>query len=87
MAVRPGALPHPALELSALSLALRHGCIPIVLFNSESDVAHFSPLLGVRRGNVILPLADEEKLPMNRFRARWSEPGIQRQCVIAGTSS
>ena len=85
-AARLGILPHPALELSALSLALRRGCIPIVLFNSESDVGHFSPLLGIRRGSAILPLADEEKMPMNRFLARWSEPGIQRQCVIAAPS-
>lgn len=82
-AARLGILPRPAIELSAVARALRRGCMPIVLFNSETDVGHFSPLLAIRRGSVILPLADEEKVPMNRFLARWSEPGIQRQCVIA----
>lgn len=86
-AARMGILPHPALELSALSSALSRGCIPIVLFNSEWDVGHFSPFVGVSRGSVMLPLADDEKLPVNRFLARWSEPGIQRQCVIAAPSS
>lgn len=63
-----GIHPHPALELSALSITLRRGCIPIILFNSESDVGHFSPSVGIRSGSVILPLADEEKphMPVGR---------------------
>ena len=82
-AAKLGILPRPALELSAVSTALRRGCIPIVLFNAESGNGHFSPLLAIRKGSVILPLADEEEMPKDRFLARWSEPGIHRQCVIA----
>ncbi len=82
-AARLGILPLPALELSAVALALRRGCIPIVLFNSESGIGHFSPVRGIRKGRIMLPLADEEEMPTKRFIARWSEPAILRQCVIA----
>jgi len=83
-AAKMGILPRPAIELPTVALVLRRGCIPIVLFNSETGIGHFSPLLGLRRGKVLLPLADEEEIPRDRFLARWSEPGIFRQCVIAG---
>jgi hypothetical protein len=76
-------VPRPALELSAIALALHRGCIPIVLFNSESGIGHFSPVLAIRKGRIILPLADEEEIPKKRFIARWTEPEILRQCVIA----
>jgi|SRR6185437_2428392 len=85
-ATRLGILPRPALELSALSSALRRGHIPIALFNSESGAGHFSPVRTIRDGSVVLPLADGGKMPINRFLARWSEPGIHRQCIVAGPS-
>ncbi len=83
-AAQMGILPQPAVGLSALMIAVRRGHIPIVLFNSESGVGHFSPLTGSRNGRLELPLADGEAIPKKRFLASWSEPGILRQCVIAG---
>lgn len=82
-AARTGILPQTAIELSEIVHSLHRGCVPIVLFNSESDVGHFSPLIDVCRGNVVLPLADDPKMPIDKFLSRWSQPGILRQCVIA----
>ncbi len=83
-AAKLGILPRPAIDLPALVLAVRHGDVPIVLFNSETGVGHFSPLVGFRNRKVELPLADEEAIPKKRFLARWTEPGINKQCIIAG---
>lgn len=83
-AARMGILPQPAVDLSSLAVALRRGEIPIVLFNLESGVPHFSPYTGTGKGKVRLPLADGEAIPKDRFLTRWSEPGILRQCVVAG---
>jgi len=78
-----GLHPLPALELSDVLEAQRAGAVPIVLFNSESNVGHFSPLLGLHESALNLPLADGEKMGIAQFLARWSEPGILKQCVIA----
>lgn len=82
-AARTGLYPQPALELSAILKAQRAGAVPIVLFNSQSNVGHFSPLLGVHKRVLSLPLAEGKKMRMAQFVERWSEPGILRQCVIA----
>jgi hypothetical protein len=82
-AARLGVLPQPAVPLSAVLRAHRRGYIPIVLFNSEDGIGHFSPLIGLSEGMVKLPLADGNEMPKNQFIDRWSEPGILRQCVIA----
>ena len=79
-----GLFPEPVLELSALLSQRRRGRIPIVLFNTDSNLGHFSPLLGSRRGLLKLPLADNELMPIEEFLVRWSAPEILRQCVIAG---
>ncbi len=74
----------PALDLPALLRERRRGRLPIVFFNTSSDVGHFSPLLALRRGVLHLPLADGGTMPTSEFLARWTEPGILRQSVIAG---
>lgn len=81
---RVGVLVEPALELSAVLDACKRGRIPIVFFNTCSDVGHLSPLLGIRNGELRLPLAEGGKMSEHDFLHRWSEPGILRQCVIAG---
>lgn len=83
-AAQLGIHPGPAIDLAALGLAVRQGQVPIVLFNSETGVGHFSPLVGLRKGRVELPLADGESIRKSTFLTRWSEQGINRQCVIAG---
>jgi hypothetical protein len=77
-----GIVPEPPLELSEVLRRRSRGNIPIVLFNTPANVAHFSPLLGSRNGTLRLPLADGGKMSESTFIARWSGPDILRQCVI-----
>ncbi len=79
---RLGIVAEPALELDAVLHERRRGRLPIVCFNTPSDVGHFSPLLGIRNGALRLPLADGGEIPEGDFLLRWSEPDIFRQCVI-----
>jgi hypothetical protein len=81
-AARIGIQPQPPLELSGVLRTLNSGAVPIVLFNTKSDVGHFSPLLGAHNGVLDLPLAEKERMRKSEFLHRWSEPGILRQCVI-----
>jgi hypothetical protein len=81
---RLGLIAKPAIELPTVLGERKRGRIPIVLFNTSSDVGHFSPLLGIRRDLLRLPLADGGAMPAEEFLARWSAPEILRQCVIAG---
>jgi hypothetical protein len=75
----------PALDLPILLRERQRGRLPIVFFNSSSDVGHFSPLLGLRRGVLRLPLADDGTVPVSEFLARWSDPGILRQSIVVGS--
>jgi hypothetical protein len=79
---RLGIFPKSALSLEGVLHERRCGRIPILFFNTASNVGHFSPLLGVRNGVLRLPLADGKKIPESDFLDRWSEPDILRQCVI-----
>ena len=77
-----GILAAPALDLPNVLRERTRGRIPIVFFNTPSDVGHFSPLLGIRNGELRLPLADGGKMSEDDFLKRWTEPKILRQCVI-----
>src|SRR6266545_7912998 len=46
---------EPALSLRAALAAAARGSVPIVLFQADRD-PHFSPLIGRRRGRLLLPL-------------------------------
>jgi len=83
---RVGIVVEPALELSEVLRRRSRGNIPIVLFDTPSNVGHFSPLLGLRNGTLRLPLADGGKMDESIFVARWSAPDILRQCVVAGAA-
>jgi hypothetical protein len=81
---RLGLIVGPALDLPILLRARKRGHIPIVFFNTSSDVGHFSPLLALRHGVLRLPMAEGGTMPLSEFLAGWSAPGILRQSVIAG---
>lgn len=81
---RLGIVAQSQLDLSEVLQRRKDGKIPIVLFNTPENNGHFSPLLGSRKGRLILPLADGGKMPESTFIARWSAPDILRQCVIVG---
>lgn len=84
---RLGIVAEPPLELSEVLHRRRGGKIPIVLFNTPANNGHFFPLLGSSNGSLRLPLADGGKMPKSIFIARWSDPGILRQCVIVGPAA
>jgi hypothetical protein len=73
---------EPALDLTALLKERRRGRIPIVFYNTSSDIGHFSPLLGIRSGLLRLPFAESRTMPISEFLTRWSEPEILRQSVV-----
>ena len=79
---RLGVVARPALTVEQLLDKGRRGHLPIVLFNTDADMGHFSPLLGEKDGNLQLPLADQGSMSRDEFLMRWSAPGILRQCVI-----
>lgn len=79
---RLGVLPQSALNLDRLLTEVHQGHLPIVLFNTDSEVAHFSPLIGFTNGRLQLPLAQGDGMSDGEFLMRWSAPGILRQCVI-----
>ena len=79
---RLSVLPQPALDLDRLLTEVHQGHLPIVLFNTDSEVAHFSPLIGFANGKLQLPLAHGDSMSHGEFLMRWSAPGILRQCVI-----
>ncbi len=83
-AKRLGLLVEPALELSDLLRERKRGRVPIVLYNTSSDLGHFSPLLALRQGALRLPLAEDGKMPLSEFLDRWSAPRILRQSIVAG---
>jgi hypothetical protein len=66
-APRFGVRAAPALDLSTVLRARYRGCIPIVFFNTPSNVGHFSPLLGILDGELRLPLAEGGKMSKGDF--------------------
>lgn len=79
---RLGVLSGPALDLPTIFRERKRGRIPIVFYNTPSNVGHFSPLLGIQDGELRLPLADGGKMSQVDFLDGWTEPEILRQCVI-----
>jgi hypothetical protein len=69
-------------ELETMLASASSGCIPIVLFNTDKDNGHFSPVAGTDGDCVLLPYADQKRMPKAELQQRRSAPGIYRQCVI-----
>jgi hypothetical protein len=57
--------------------------IPVVFFETDQGNGHFSPLLGERSGNLLLPYSDTGYMPRAKFVRRWKSSGILRPCLIA----
>ncbi|QDK81574.1 hypothetical protein EXU85_24370 [Spirosoma sp. KCTC 42546] len=57
-------------------------CIPIILYNAEGDVGHYSPIVGIDGKWVLLPYTDEKFMLKEELQIRWSAPGIFRQCIL-----
>jgi hypothetical protein len=78
----------PPVSLRELVAHTAAGHIPIVLHETTRGQAHFSPLLGQRRGRLLLPHSDGGSMSRGQFIKRWRAPEILQQCVIVkGPSS
>jgi len=72
----------PPITVRALLANTVAGHVAIVFHNTQSGQGHFSPLLGERRGRLILPHSDGGSMTRSEFTKHWSAPEILRQCVI-----
>jgi len=83
LARRLGIAIRPATTLTRLIKTIDQGGIPVVFWNTQDDVGHFSPLLGIRRGHVVLPNTSTGSLSVAEFQRGWRHPGILRQAIVA----
>lgn len=72
---------EPALTLMEMRARVRHQTAIVSLADREGN-GHFSPLVGYRRGKLLLPYTNEEWLTVEEFERRWSGPGYPRQCLL-----
>ena len=72
---------HPV-SLPELLLHTSAGHVPIVFFDTPSGQGHFSPLLGERRGRLILPHSNSGDMSRKVFSTYWNAREVLRQCVI-----
>jgi hypothetical protein len=80
-AERRGIPVEPALELEELRCLVRRGPAIVYLAGTEGE-AHFSRLVGFRRGQALLPNTDEGRLSVPEFERRWHASGYPRQCML-----
>jgi len=82
-AERSGVVVGNALQVNELLNRIRSGEVAIVCFNTDAGDGHFSPLIGVKRRQLVLPYTDQGRMDVEEFERRWTAPGICRQCVFA----
>jgi hypothetical protein len=73
----------PAISLQQLLGAIDNGHIPIVFYDTRDKVGHFSPLLGVHRGRLLLPNTLKGSVSVADFERGWRQPGILQQAIVA----
>ena len=71
-----------AISLEALLKQISPNQIAIVLYNTDSNYAHLTPLLGEKKDEIILPYADYGLMPKQEFLKRWNESEILKQCLL-----
>jgi hypothetical protein len=72
----------PAVSLGTLLQHIEGGHLPIVFFDTPEGDGHFSPLVGQKRGALLLPHVESGRMSRRTFLRRWSAPAILRQCVV-----
>jgi hypothetical protein len=82
-AERSGVVVRDALPVNELLHRIRCGEVAIVYFETDVGNGHFTPLIGVKRRQLVLPYAEHGGMDVEEFEWRWSAPGICRQCVFA----
>lgn len=73
---------NPAVDLKFLRSQIGQGRLPIVIYDAPDDEGHFSPLLDVVGGKVILPFDQKKEMSVREFQSRWAAPGFCRQCMV-----
>jgi hypothetical protein len=84
-----GASVQPAVSIDHLASLARNRYVPILFYNSDSDLGTFSPFAGLdRKDRLKLPYDADGNTRMARdvFMEKWTSPGIFRQCVLVGPS-
>ena len=81
-ALRLGVALLPATSLRQLVTAIDEDHVPIVFYNTRDNVGHFSPLLGARRGRLLLPNTVEGTVAVAEFERGWRQPGILQQAIV-----
>ena len=75
---------NPAIGIDALLAKVNKRQIPVVLFMSDEETGHLSPMLGSGAdGSIHLPYYYPPLMPKDEFVRRWSTPDVLRQCLIA----
>ncbi|ADB40812.1 hypothetical protein Slin_4834 [Spirosoma linguale DSM 74] len=69
-------------ELNSILAKVNSSCIPIIFYNTEDDVGHFSPIVGTQGDQVLMPYTDKRTMSKVELQQRWSAPGILRQCLL-----
>jgi hypothetical protein len=82
VAAKAGVRLGPALRLQELLDRIGGHRTAIVYMEMPGGQGHFSPLLGVRDGLLVLPNTDEGMLPPDEFERRWTRPDILRQRIL-----
>src|SRR3954468_19338905 len=72
----------PAVHLGHLRRAIASGSVPVVYYRGADD-GHFSPVVGITNGRIVLPNDVQGGRSTARFRRAWRQPGFPRQAVIA----
>jgi hypothetical protein len=72
----------PPLSLNELLATIRQGFIPIVFYQETDGEGHFSPILWLARGRLLMPYANTPGMSPAQFVPRWRAPGFCRQCIL-----
>lgn len=75
----------PLRSSQPLRILLKHvqdGHLVIVFYQIPGGHAHFSALLGERRGRLLLPQSGSGGMPRDLFLRAWRAPGILRQSLV-----
>lgn len=69
-------------ELETILSLISPDCIPILLYNADDNIGHFSPIVGIDGDQVAMPYTDERLMAKAELQNRWSAPDILRQCIL-----
>lgn len=72
-------------RLEAVLKQITEGTVPLILYNTDDDNGHISPIVGYSGGNVHLAYAESVKsqvMSRKELLHCWTAPEICRQCLV-----